>query len=218
MITTFHIQNFRSILDLTLDFTYAEGKAPNGHQTSERVAFFDHAGKRPVPCVAFFGSRRLGQNKSSQGVFHAAKQLVVKGTELSDACESNLLNPKFSDSTLTLQFVIGEDLYEYCICFNHQKIAAESLQKNGQLLCQIHELESSFSAKILSENYSNSKLADIVRVECSDGEGHQTETIFAPRGTGLSWASSRTSAEYFSILETVWNFMPINMPLFSPTP
>ena len=184
MITTFHIQNFRSILDLNLDFTYAEGKAPNGHQTSERVAFFDHAGKRPVPCVAFFGSNASGKTNLLKA-FSTLKQLVVKGTELSDAYEPNLLNPKFSDSTLTLQFVIGEDLYEYCICFNHQKIAAESLQKNGQLLYQIHELESSFSAKILSENYSNSKLADIVRVECSDGEGHQTK-LFLHR-VGLAY-------------------------------
>ena len=35
MIKSFTVQNFKSILDLTLDFSYSEGKAPNGYEEME---------------------------------------------------------------------------------------------------------------------------------------------------------------------------------------
>lgn len=68
MIKSFTIQNFKSILDLTIDFTYNEGKAPNGYKEMETLPFLE-LGKvknkyiRMVPCMALYGANAKRQIK-----------------------------------------------------------------------------------------------------------------------------------------------------------
>lgn len=177
MISSLFIRNFRSILELNLDFTYGEGKAPNGYQSLESMPFIEAPGKqRLVPCMAFFGANASGKTNILKA-FATLKLLVRDGKTLSEAYEPNLLNPKFSDTEFALQFAIGSDFFLYRIAYNAKGILHESLQKNGKLIYIIKDLLGSFSENILSDTYSNQKLADILRVECSDGEGRQTKAF-----------------------------------------
>jgi hypothetical protein len=57
MLSSFFIQNFRSILELKLDFTYGEGKAPNGYQGHEVMPFLEIA-KVPIPLNPITDSTR----------------------------------------------------------------------------------------------------------------------------------------------------------------
>jgi hypothetical protein len=129
MITSFHIQNFRSILDLTLDFTYAEGKAPNGYKEAEVMPFFEKGGKRVVPCMAFFGANASGKTNILKAL-RALDQMVLKGKKPKEFFDPNLLNPKYTETQFRLEFVQDDALFEYQVCYNAKEITYESLKKN----------------------------------------------------------------------------------------
>lgn len=200
MLSSFHIQNFRSILDLKLDFSYGEGKAPNGYQEQEIMPFIEAGdNQRLVPCMAFFGANASGKTNILKA-FGALKQLIRNGESLSDLYEPNLLNPKFSETTFTAGFFIEGERFDYQITHNAVEIRKESLLKNGKPIFAIESLKAEFSPQILSASYSEDKLSDILRVECSDGEGRQTKPFL--HRIGLAYpglhADLRKAFVYFS--------------------
>ncbi|MBE2203058.1 MAG: AAA family ATPase [Chthoniobacterales bacterium] len=175
MLSSFFVRNFRSILELKLDFSYGEGKAPNGYQKQEILPFLD-AGEnhRLTPCMAFFGANASGKTNilKALAVF---RHLVTAGPKLPEVFEPNLLNPKFSETTFELKFLIEGECFEYRLTYNAKEILDEALSKNGEPLYAIKKLEGVFAPQIISESYSEKKLSDILRVESSDGEGRQTK-------------------------------------------
>ena len=56
MIQKLLVKNFRSIGELDVDLTFAEGKAPNDYEKMERIPFVEEAGIRCVPIAAIFGA------------------------------------------------------------------------------------------------------------------------------------------------------------------
>jgi AAA15 family ATPase/GTPase len=216
MLSTFFVQNFRSILDLKLDFSYGEGKAPNGYQDQEIMPFLDAPGQRRlVPCMAYFGANASGKTNilKAIGIF---ENLLVDGGVLSDFYEPNLLNPKFSNTTLAAEFFTDGERYEYQITYNAKEIQSESLSKNGTPIFVIEGLKAEFSPQILSATYSDDKLSDILRVECSDGEGRQTK-LFLHR-IGLAYlglhADLKNAFFYFKHrLKYYGNEQPLPLPI-----
>ena len=173
MLSTFFIQNFRSILELKLDFSYGEGKAPNGYQEQELLPFIQAgSSERIVPCMAFFGSNASGKTNLLKAAV-ALWQIVVSGSKLADSFEPNLLNQKFSNTKFIVEFFINGQLFEYRLAYDSTEILEESLNKNGVTLYSTNHLSPEFSKQIISATYSQEKLSDILRVECSDGEGKQ---------------------------------------------
>lgn len=175
MLSSFFVRNFRSILELRLDFSFAEGKAPNGYKDFEVMPFLESGDKqRLVPCAAFFGANAAGKTNLLKA-FSALGALLREGGKLADLYEPNLLNPKFGETTFEPAFVIGEDAFIYHITYSQAAISEEYLLKNGEPIFRIQRLDPVFSEEIYSPAYSREKLADILRVECSDGEGRQTK-------------------------------------------
>jgi AAA15 family ATPase/GTPase len=175
MLSSFFVQNFRSILELKLDFSYGEGKAPNGFQGQEIIPFIEAANKqRLVPCAAFFGANASGKTNILKAI-GALKQLLNQGGKLTDLFEPNLLNPKFTETTFEPEFIVGGDRFNYRITYSATAIAEETLLKNGKTIFTIRHFQAAYTSQILSAAYSQEKLSDILRVECSDGEGRQTK-------------------------------------------
>jgi predicted ATPase len=175
MLSSFFVQNFRSILELKLDFSYGEGKAPNGYQGLEIMPFLEATNRqRLVPCMAFFGANASGKTNLLKAL-GAIRNLVREGGLLPGLFEPNLLNPKFTDTTFALEFFLGGERFEYRVAYNAFEIREESLLKGGMPIYAIQRLKPEFSRQILSATYSEQRLSDILRVECSNGEGRQTK-------------------------------------------
>ncbi len=175
MISSFFIQNFRSILNLKLDFSYGEGKAPNGYHKQEILPFIDAGDNhRLVPCLAFFGANASGKTNILKA-FGGLRQLLQDGGKLADFFDPNLLNTKFSETTFEPEFFLNGDRFTYRITYSATAIGEEALLKNGKPIFVIRHLRPEFAPQILSATYSEEKLAEILRVECSDGEGRQTK-------------------------------------------
>lgn len=175
MLSSFIIKNFRSVLELKLDFSYGERKAPNGYQDLEVLPFIEAGNKhRLVPCMAFFGANASGKTNLLKALA-VLKLMVLAGPKLSEVFEPNLLNKKFTDTTFTVELLSDGECFEYSVTYNAKEILAEALTKNGESLYTVNRLTADFSPQITSETYSRQKLSDILRVECSDGEGRQTK-------------------------------------------
>lgn len=184
MLSSFFIRNFRSVLELRLDFSFAEGKAPNGYKSLDVMPFLEAGdGQRVVPCSAFFGANAAGKSNILKA-FACLKLLLKHGKPLAEVFEPNLLNPKFTETTFDIGFVVDGDLFGYRISFSSSSILEESLVKNGITVFTIRHLETTFSSRMLSAAYSRNKLAEVLRVECSDGEGRQIKPFLHRIGLG----------------------------------
>lgn len=184
MVSSFYIQNFRSILELRLDFAYGEGKAPNGYQGQEVMPFIEARNKaRFVPCMAFFGANASGKTNLLKA-FGVLKQLLSKGGPLARFYEPNVLNPKHTSTAFAAGFIVGSELFEYRIQYNAVEILEELLAKDGKPVYAIRSMKVEPAPQLLSETYSKDKLAEILRVECSDGEGRQTKPFLQRIGAG----------------------------------
>lgn len=216
MLSSFFVQNFRSILELKLDFAYSEGKAPNGYQDQEIMPFIETANKqRLVPCMAFFGANASGKTNLLKA-FGVLKVLLRDGGKLADLFDPNLLNPKFADTTFAPEFIVGGDRFEYRITYSATAIRDEALLKNGKSIYAIRNLAPEFSPEILSSTYSKEKLSDILRVECSDGEGRQTKPFLHRIGLvypGLHPDLKNTFAYFQTGLKLFTNEVAMHLPL-----
>ncbi|MEI7879693.1 MAG: ATP-binding protein [bacterium] len=189
MLSSFFIQNFRSILELKLDFSYGEGKAPNGYQDQEVMPFIETANKaRLVPCMAFFGANASGKTNLLKA-FGVLQRLVREGGSLAMCYEPNVLNRKFTHTTFAVEFIVGDALFEYRVQYNAEEILEEFLAKDGKPVYTIRSLKVEPAPQLLSETYSKDKLSEILRVECSDGEGRQTKPFLQRIGVGYSGLS-----------------------------
>ena len=108
MIKSFTIQNFKSILDLTLDFTYDEGKAPNGYKEMETLPFLEIKRSikehklnktaikkeviRTVPSLALYGANAAGKSNIIQAL-SVMEEVIGKGIE--NTYKPNKLNKKY---------------------------------------------------------------------------------------------------------------------------
>lgn len=195
MITSFHIQNFRSILDLTIDFTFAEGKAPNGYKDAELMPFFENGGKRVVPCMAFFGANASGKTNILKAL-KALEQMVSKGKKPKIVFEPNLLHPKYTETQFCLEFTHDDALFEYRISFDQIEIKTEHLSKNGEVLFDIRSGLLTPNHKIANKSYDKEKLIDILHVECSDGEGRQSRLFLNRIGESYTGLNSDLKQAY----------------------
>lgn len=216
MLSSLFIRNFRSILELKLDFAYGEGKAPNGYQGQEVMPFIEAANKtRLVPCMAFYGANASGKTNLLKA-FDVLQRLVCKGGSLAKYYEPNLLNRKFTHTTFAVEFIMDDSLFEYRIQYNADEILEEYLAKDGKPIYTIQSMRLAPAPQLLSETYSKDKLAEILRVECSAGEGRQTKPFLQCIGLGYSGLSLdlRNVFAYFSRkLMIIHNEMDFPLPL-----
>lgn len=187
MIATFRIKNFRSILDMTVDFRFAEGKAPNGYKHWDTLPFLEATNKvRLIPCMALFGANASGKTNIIRGMDVFRDAVLNKAI---DFYEPNKLHDDADSTIFDLTFYIEGDKFTFFIEYNGDEIRKEELTVNGQCLYVIRGNRGEFSEGIRSENYSTEKLQAILDVECSDGNGRQVFTFLTRVGqnyTGLN--------------------------------
>ncbi len=190
MIRAFSIQNFKSILEARIDFSYAEGKAPPASSTTEILPFLvDGKTKadRIVPVLAVYGANASGKSNIVQS-FQMFQQLLRRG--VSCGYFPNKLNRRFATTKFTVDVVLQDGApCSYSISYNDRGISQEELvlpATSGDGSAQVvFRLESGASdaaesnvsaldfAGLATADYPAERLKEAVRVECSDAEGRQ---------------------------------------------
>lgn len=180
MIAQFKIKNFRSILDMTLDFRFTEGKAPNGYKNWETLPFLDAAGQRLVPCLAIFGANASGKTNIIYAMQAFRHVVTGKDAPATSAFEPNKLHDGQNATVFELMAILGGDTFVYRLEYNGTEIRHESLSKNDETLYRVSGQKGTFTFGNRAKGYSDERLQSVLDVECSDGNGHQT-TCFLKR-------------------------------------
>lgn len=167
MISKFRVKNFRSIVDYTLDLSYAEGKAPAGYQDMSTYPFLEAGEKtRLVPCLALFGANASGKSNLLRA-FQTLRQILTDAP-LTDCYQPNRLHPGSEETSFEIDFFASGLSFCYRIDYTDAAIRHESLASEGRVLYSIEATQGDFTG-IATENYPESKLQEVLRVECSEG-------------------------------------------------
>lgn len=181
MIAQFKIKNFRSILDMTLDFRFTEGKAPNGYKKWGTLPFLeDAADHRLVPCLAIFGANASGKTNIVKAMHTLRSAVTGKDAPATAFFDPNKLHDEQDTTVFELTAILGTDAFVYRLEYNGVEIRQEALTKNDAPLYVISGQKGDFTSAIRAEGYPQERLQSILDVECSDGKGHQT-TCFLKR-------------------------------------
>lgn len=169
MITKFIIKNFRSIVDLVLDMTYGEKRAPNGYQDMVRMPFIEASisKDRCVPCMALWGANATGKSNVIKALSTLHDILAPRGGGVIGRYDGNLIVPCGDKTTFRLSFVEDGRLFCYELVYGFSGIAKESLSLDGHLLFQI-DGEDYILEKLVSLGYDFDRIKRIIDVECRD--------------------------------------------------
>ena len=174
MIAQFKIKNFRSILGVTMDFRFGEGKAPNGYKKWDTFPFLETAAEtRLVPCLAIFGANASGKTNILDAMAMFRRAVTDKDAAATTFFYPNKLHDGQDSTVFELTTILNGDTYAYLLDYNRIEIQQEALTKNGIPLFVVNHKKGAFTFEIRAEGYTNERLQSILDVECSDGNGHQ---------------------------------------------
>ncbi len=178
MIKSFTIQNFKSILDLTIDFTYNEGKAPNGYKEMETLPFLE-LGKvknkyiRMVPCMALYGANASGKSNIIDAL-SVIKKVIDEG--VANTYKPNKLNKKYDYTVFIIEVWIEKNIYKYELKYNNYTILEEILNVDNNIVYSINKKFLDVE-NITTETYNTKKIKEIYQVECCDADKLQQKTF-----------------------------------------
>lgn len=169
MLSLLKITNFKSILDMTIDFSYGEGKAPNNYKDLEYHPFLETSnGEKFVPCLSLYGANASGKTNII-AAFLFLQQIIKTGIE--GKYVPNKLNHKYNFSRFEIEFFEDKNKFNYGIEYNHLTISKEFLLKNDKELYVIDRNKTNNKAynftNITTPEFSENRLDSIVDTECS---------------------------------------------------
>jgi hypothetical protein len=121
----------------------------------------------------------------------------------------NQLPPSLKTTRFSLDFIIGPDAYSYQIEYKAAGIVTESLSVNSKAIFQIVNLEGSFPG-MKTEVYSEARLQEILRVECSGGKPKYDESRLTVN-EGIGKTAAQTSS-FLSVIGS--NYAGLNAEVF----
>lgn len=210
MIEKFEIRNFRSILDLCVDFRYGEKSAPRHFEQSESWAFLPtRKGKngRFVPVLAIYGANASGKSNIINA-FLIFLRILTQG--VGGCYQPNKLNEKYDAASFVAEVALDGGRYRYEILYNAKHIRKESLaclsERQGvedQLLYRIGEEGQDFSG-IVSPGYDDERMMQALKIECMNDEGELVRPFLSclkRTFPGLSEAAAKVFDEFLQRMQ-----------------
>ena len=218
MIQKILAKNFRSIGELNVDLTFAEGKAPNDYEKMERIPFVEESRIRGVPIAAIFGANAAGKSNIVRALVTVMQfmtgQNAPNGRFIYDP---NRLLKCGEDIDLQLDYTIKGNVCSYAIRFSASGMKLETFICNGSELYRVEDgCKVSFgkSVRLPSPEYNPDMFAKALKAECTDDQGRFIYTfasLLAKRFKGLNDEFKMGLIE-FSKSVVVMNTQPILLP------
>lgn len=165
MILSFHIKNYRSILDLNIPMMYAEKKAPNGYKQMDLQPFLEDGMVRTVPCLAIYGANASGKSNIVQAF--ASLVRIIRDKYNPKTVSSNKLHPHNDITSFSLEFLQEDKKFLYILEVNGKQIVTEKLVIDDHTVFSIANRATTFT-ELATEEYPSKKLDAIFSVECLD--------------------------------------------------
>lgn len=179
MLTAFIVQNFKSILNLRVDFSF-HGRAPRGWQEAARLPFIAKSKKstdRIVPVLALYGANAAGKSSIIQALLTFCFALDRNGPTVKFL--PNRLNRKYTATTFQVEGSMEGIRYRYGFSYNGEQFLAETLELlDGKPLYTVRNGDLTFSG-ISEAGYDIQQFTDALRVTCFSPEGHLVKPILS---------------------------------------
>ncbi len=110
MLSKIEITNFKSIESLTLDMSFAEGKAPNRHKESDIISFLEPTSKpkdRIVSIMNIYGANASGKSNIIHSLFCFQKVLTKGVRNVPDFFSLHKLKDLGDETRIQLYFSLG---------------------------------------------------------------------------------------------------------------
>ena len=204
MLSSFTIRNFRSIVEMTVNFSFAEKRAPAGFRDSDTVFFVEpKKGGRLVPVLALYGSNASGKSNvlMALGTF---RDCAVSGVE--GKFHPDKLHPENRTTTFEATLVRDGKRFGYAIEYDRDEFLKESLTVDGKVLFAVEPGRCCFDP-VATPAYPAARLEEIFRVECSTPRRKQTASflsVIGKRYPGLN-----------PLVTTVYDFFSDGIAVFS---
>ena len=174
MIETFEIRNFKSILDVTIDFRYGEGSAPRHYLERDTWAFLQEGnGKndRFVPVLAIYGANASGKS-NIVNAFLNFQQILLHG--IGGRYLGNKLNAKYDYASVVATVFLEGRRFRYEIAYDGERIRQEELCEleggKEHLLFSVASGKNAFDG-VVGEGYDAGRMETALKVECTNGAG-----------------------------------------------
>lgn len=216
MLTKFKIRNFRSIVDLTLDFSFGEKRAPNGYQKQARMSFIEDGVTRATPILALFGPNASGKSNIILAMHYFVKLIRTKKFDVRKVYDPNLIVTGVTNTLLEAEIVKNKRCYTYSIEYSSIGIVSEKLFVDGQILFDINGQKTNFSGLKLDKIYDRNKLEQIYRVECFSANGETIYPLFSILGWDYGGLDMNLSSAFQAFTRGIRVFFDDFGPNFLP--
>ena len=215
MLSYFKIKNFKSILDLTLDLSFAEGKAPNGYQASDNLIFIGAGKNRFIPTLALYGANASGKTNILEAlfVFLSVIRHGIKGLY-----RPNKLNDRYDYSLFELGIFIDGKKYTYVIKYTASSIIFEGLYKgfnnDKEPIFEINNTECSFD-QITTKEYTYQRLKEIYKVECLNEKNNQLQPFLMRMAKNYTGLNKNITSVWHYLVDKVelYGFNSVPLPM-----
>lgn len=217
MLAKFRVQNFRSIVDLTLDFSFGEKRAPNGYQKQDRMPFLESGEVRAVPCLALFGANAAGKSNAIRAMQVLARFIQEKKVDVRQMFDPNLIVTGGRSSTIfECEIAKGGHLYVYAIEYSGSGVLAERLYSDGKMLFEVRNGKCDFSGVDANKIYDQKRLENVYSVECRTADGCAIYPLFPVLGRDFSGLDATLSAAFLAFSSGIFVFFDDFGPHFLP--
>lgn len=216
MLTKFRIRNFRSIADLTLDFTYGEKRAPNGYQEQDRMPFIEDGASRAVPCLALFGANAAGKSNAIRAMRVLVEFVQKKKVDVRRTFDPNLIVTGGATTAFEVEIARDGRLYAYFIEYSEAGILVERLSADGKTLYVVKDGKCDFSGLEANRAYDQKKLENVHDVECRTAEGIAIYPLFPILGWDFGGLDATLSAAFRAFTAGICVFFDDFGPHFLP--
>ena len=178
MIKYLALNNYGSVLDAKLYFTFGESKAPRGYKDSQLLPFINIGNTRVVPSLALIGPNASGKTTLIRS-FHTLKNFILRGRNPYNPYRLRV--PSLPTTKIEVAwFEKGiEAEYKYSVEANENGIIYESLQYGLDILFKSQNGQLSFPALHISERDSK-KVLDTYDLICVDANKRaQVKSVLA---------------------------------------
>ena len=161
MIKRFKVSNFKSIIDIDLNFDYGE-RCPNKSQIPENTILYhqqraNNKLNRIIPIASFFGANASGKTNIVDAIFEF-KKLITKDLEYCQYNPYRLKPMNDNFTTFELELLVGKKDCIYTINYNQEEIIGEKFVVNGKLIFEA--INGKISQQELKKQFENSCMKD----------------------------------------------------------
>jgi uncharacterized protein len=175
MLSKIRIKNFKSIDDLTIDFSYAEGKAPNNYKESNMLAFLEpnkNVKDRKIPVLAIYGANASGKSNLVEAILflfgiieNGFNPLVFNPNKLSTSIKET--------SSVELELFINSKKVKYYLEYNQNSITRELFTNSEDILFEVSNGKLSQYKNLETKMFHKKDFDEIFKTVCLSENNNQ---------------------------------------------